>query len=62
MIADFPDISFLAFIKTTYPVSFIVIILTGFGASLAGFARRAYFKNQNKLIQSLENEVERLTK
>ena len=59
---DIQDIGFLSFIKTTYPVSFIVVILTGFGASLAGFARRAYFKNQTKLIQSLENEVERLTK
>ena len=59
---DIQDIGFLSFIKTTYPVSFIVVILAGFGASLAGFSRRPYFKNQNKLIQSLENEVERLTK
>ena len=59
---EFADMPFLEFIKTTYPVSTIVMILAGFGAALAGFSRRAYFKNQNKLIASLESEVERLTK
>lgn len=61
MIPDLRDIGFLEFIKTTYPVSFIVIILMGFGASIAGLAWRPYLKSQDKRILSLEREIERLT-
>ena len=58
---ELSDTGVMEFIKTTYPVSFIAIVLVGFGASLAGFSRRAYFKNQAKLIDSMEKEIERLS-
>ena len=58
---ELQNIGFLEFIKSTYPTAFIVIILAGFGSSLAGFARRAYFKNQDRIISSLERELEKLS-
>ena len=60
-VTNLSDIGLLMFIKTTYPVSFIIFFLGSFGASLAGLAWRPYLKTQDKHILSLEREIERLS-
>lgn len=54
------NIGVLDSINLTYPVAYIVMFLAGFGAALAGFARRPYFKNQNRIIENNAKLIERL--
>ena len=57
---NFSEWDLLKFIEDTYPVSYISMILVGFGAAILGLARKAYFKNQSRIIESLERIIDRL--
>ena len=47
---DIPDFNLLVFIKDTYPISAIAIVLVGFGYSLGSIAARCHIKTLKGII------------
>ena len=58
---DIPDFNLLVFIKDTYPISAIAIVLVGFGYSLGSIAARCHIKTLKGIISdTLHTILERL--
>ena len=58
---DIPDFNFLVFIKDTYPISAIAIVLVGFGYTLGSIGARCHIKTLKGIIKdTLHTILERL--
>jgi len=55
------DYNFLIFIKDTYPVSFIAIVLVAFGYTMGAMGYRHHIKNlKDIIIDTLQKILERI--
>ena len=55
------DYNFLLFIKDTYPISFIGIVLSAFGYTMGAIGYRHHIKSLDKvIIETLQKILERL--
>ena len=55
------DFNFLIFIKETYPVAFISVVLVEFGYTMASVGFRHHIKSLNEvIIKTLQQILERL--